>query len=293
MNPIILRSPAKLNLVLDLLHKREDGYHEVEFVMQELDIHDTITLETIHDSHEIKISCTDHSVPTDEKNSCHKAAKLMQEELHKQNKPVQGVSIHIEKHIPSAGGLGGGSSNAASVLKGLNDLWELRLSKNVLKSIAGKIGSDDSFFIEGGTCIAKGRGEIIVQIEKCPRLDLAFIVPPVKVPADKTRWIYSHYDMKKVETHPSVQRMHEAIRSGDIEQVALAMGNVFETLELVEYAPVFHLIDTLKQFNGVHTAVLAGAGPTVVAVCDSQKTASQIIQPFRLQGLVAFSTHSI
>lgn len=290
---MILQSPAKLNLVLDILRKREDGYHEVELVMQELDIHDLITLGTIPHSAEIKISCTDGNVPLNEKNSCYKAAKLLQEECMKQNKPVQGIFIHIEKKIPSAGGLGGGSSNAACVLKGLNEMWKLGLSKNELKILAGKIGSDDPFFIEGRTCVARGRGEIIEPIEKCPRLELAFIIPPVKIPDQKTKWIYSHFDVERVKNHPSVSRMREAICTRNVEQVAHAMGNVFETLDLAEYTVVFALIEGLKQMPNVKQCMLAGAGPTVVAVCDSEKTASLIIEPFRAKGWVAFTTHTV
>ncbi len=288
-----LYSPAKLNLVLDLIRKREDGYHEVEFVMQELDVHDIIMIETIPHTSEIFLSCTDESVPLNEKNSCHKATILMQEELRQQNKPIQGVKIHIEKKIPSAGGLGGGSSNAATTLKGLNTLWNLNLSTQNLIELAGKIGSDDAFFIRGATCVARGRGEIIEPIEKCPRLELAFIVPPVNVPEQKTKWIYSHFDVNKVESHPSVSRMREAIRSKDVEKITHEMGNVFETLDVPEYTVVFALVEGLKQMPGVRTSMLAGAGPTVVAVCDSEKTASQIIEPFRARGWTAFTTHTV
>lgn len=285
-------SPAKLTLVLDILRKRDDGYHEVELVLQELDIHDTITLESIPSSSEISITCTDPSVPLNEKNSCHKAARLMQEELSKQNKSAQGVRIHIDKKIPSAGGLGGGSSNAATVIKGLNELWKLSLSKNVLKLIAAKIGSDDAFFIEGGTCFGRGRGELVERIENCPRLELAIITPPVKVPEKKSAWIYSHFNVTRVSQHYSINEMREAIRTHHVEKVAEKMGNVFETLTLNEYAPVFSLIESLKQMNGVYTCILAGAGPTIVCVCDTQKTASQIIEPFRARGWVAFTTHT-
>ncbi|MBM3281721.1 MAG: 4-(cytidine 5'-diphospho)-2-C-methyl-D-erythritol kinase [Candidatus Diapherotrites archaeon] len=292
---LTLSSPAKLTLVLDIIRKREDGYHEVELVLQELAIHDTITIEALPHSSEIILSCTDASVPLNEKNSCHKATILMQNEFASQNpgKPIQGVKIHIDKKIPSAGGLGGGSSNSATVLKGLNELWQLNLSKNVLKNLGAKIGSDEVFLIEGGTCIGLGRGEIVEPIEKCPRLELAIITPPVKVPEKKSAWVYGHFDVNKVSHHYSIHEMRKAIRSNDPQKVAEKMGNVFETLELLEYAVVFALIEGLKQMSGVRTSMLAGAGPTVVCVCDSQRTASQIIEPFRARGWVAFTTHTV
>ncbi len=294
-SPLVLNSPAKINMVLDLIRKRDDGYHEVEFVMQELDVHDVITIETTPHSGEIILSCTDVNVPLNEKNSCHKATVLMQNEFSKKNpeKPIPGVKIHIEKKIPSAGGLGGGSSNAASTLKGLNEMWNLQLSKNMLVELAGKIGSDDAFFIRGGTAIARGRGEIIEPIEPCPRLELAFIVPPVQVPEQKTKWIYSHFDVKNVREHPSVERMRNAIHEKNIEKIASEMGNVFDTLTMPEYSVPLALVEGLKQMPGVRMSMLAGSGPTVVCVCDSPKTASQIIEPFRARGWTAFTTHTV
>lgn len=291
--PITISSPAKVNLILNLVRKREDGYHDVEFVMQELDVHDTLTFETLSTSTEIILSCTDANVPLNEKNSCYKAAQLMQTECGKKSLPIHGVKIHIEKKIPSAGGMGGGSSNAASTLKGLNTLWNLNLSQDTLVELAGKIGSDDAFFIHGGTCIARGRGEFIEPIEKCPRLELAFIVPPVKVPEQKTKWIYSHFDVNNVLEHPSVERMRNAIREKDVDKISQEMGNVFDTLTMPEYSVPFALMEGLKQMPGVKTSMLAGSGPTVVCVCDSPKTAGQIIEPFRARGWVAFATHTV
>lgn len=289
-----VRSPAKVNLVLDLIRKREDGFHEVDFVMQELDIHDTITLDTIPDSTEIRITCDDPSVPTDERNLVHKAARLMQEECTAKGIPIQGVKIHIEKRIPSAGGLGGGSSNAASVLKGLNGLWKVELSKNVLNALAGKIGSDVPFFLYGGTCRAQGRGEIITPIERCPPLQLAFIVPPVKVPSDKTRWIYGNFNVNEVESHPSVEGFRAAMKSKDPHTIANAMGNVFENnVKVKEYEPVWFLIESLKRLPGVYTVMLAGAGPTICVVCDSQRMAETIISPFKAKNYGAFATHTV
>lgn len=286
-------SPAKLNLVLDLLRKRDDGYHEVEFVMQELKIHDTIQIEPVPANTDIVLSCTDPMVPLNEKNTCYKAVQLMQEEARMRGKKIEGARIHIEKKIPSAGGLGGGSSNAAAVLKGLNQLWSLNLPKEKLAEIAGKIGSDVPFFIYGGTCIATGRGELILPIQKCPVLHLAFIVPPIKVPADKTRWIYSHFDVARVPEHPSIDAMEDAIRKKDSVAVAQAMGNVFEYLDLPAYAPAFAIIEGVQPLLGVWKSMLAGAGPTICVVCDSQKTASQLIEPFRAKGWTAFATRTV
>lgn len=291
MPSIVLQSPAKLNLVLDLLHKRPDGFHEVEIIFQEVELHDVITIETIPHSSKIQLECTDASVPLDSSNTCWKAVELMQEELQKQHRPIEGVRVFIEKHIPAAGGLGGGSSNAAAVLKGLNELWKLHLSHEQLALIAGKIGSDVPFLIYGGTCIGRGKGELITPLrEKCPKLQLAFIVPPVKVPAQKTKWVFGNFNVANIQEHPSIVEMQEALKKKDPKLVVEKMGNVFETLTLKEYDPVFELIAKLNYMDGIQKAMLAGAGPTVVAVCENERIASQVVAAFRMQGWVAFAT---
>ena len=297
MPTLTLKSPAKLNLVLDILHKRADGFHEVEFIMQELELHDTITIETTSHSNKIQLECTDPKVPLNASNTCWKAVELMYQEAQLQKKPLEGVRVFMEKHIPSAGGLGGGSSNAAAVLKGLKELWSLKLSGEKLAELGGKIGSDVPFFIYGGTCIATGRGEIITPLkEKCPQLHLAFIVPPVKVPESKTKWIYGNFRVENVKEHPSIKEMQALLQSknNSPQSVAEKMGNAFETLTLKEYEPVFELIAKLNSMQpGIYKTMLAGAGPTVVVVCENEKVASQVIAPFRMQGWVAFATHTI
>lgn len=293
-NSIILNSPAKVNLVLDLIRKRDDGFHEVDFVMQELEVHDTITIETIPGSMEIILSCDDPTVPLDQRNTCFKAVQLMQEECKRQGTPIQGAKVIIQKKIPSAGGLGGGSSNAATVLKGLNEWWGLKLSKNVLNELAAQIGSDVPFFLYGKTCRAEGRGEIITSIESCPLLNLAFIVPPVKVPDNKTKWIYGNFNVKEVPSHPSVEGFRAAMKSSDPYTVAQAMGNVFENnVKVKEYDPVWFLIESLKTVPGVYNVILAGAGPTICVVCDSPRTAETIVSPFKAKGYVAFATKTV
>ena len=294
MPSLTLNSPAKLNLVLDILRKRADGYHEVEFVMQELELHDVVTIETIPNSTAIMIQCTDENVPADSRNTCWKAAQLMQKEFQLQNKKMQGVKISIEKNIPSAGGLGGGSSNAATVLKALNSLWGLNLSKEKLAEMGAQIGSDVPFFIYGLTCVARGRGELITSIEKLSqKLELAFIVPPIKVPQEKTKWIYGSFNVENVKVHPSVKDFREAMKSNDAKIIASRMGNAFDYLQLKEYAPVFDLIHSLKPLPSIYNVILAGAGPTICVVCENERIASQVIAPFKMQGWQAFTTKTV
>ena len=261
--------------------------------MQELELHDTITIETTPTPLEITLACDDPSVPTDDRNLVHKAAVLLQAEAEKKNRVVPGIHIDIHKRIPSAGGLGGGSSNAATVLKGLNTLWALNLPQEKLAQLAGHIGSDVPFFIYGGTCRAEGRGEMITPIEKCPKLTLAFIVVPVKVPENKTKWIYSHFDLKRVEHHPSIDSFRNAVKAKNHGALIDSLGNVFEQgLTILEYRPVFYLIESLPSIPGVEKVLMAGAGPTICIVCKDAKTASQIIAPFEAKGQTAFVTRT-
>lgn len=294
MNRIRLKSPAKINLILDILRKRSDGFHEVDFVMQELEVHDTITIESTPKMNEITITSDDPTVPLDARNTMYHAAKLMQKEAEKQHKAVSGVSIDIQKRIPSAGGLGGGSSNGATVLKGLNELWDLHLSPQTLMSLGAEMGSDVPFFIHGGTCRAEGRGEIITPIESCPVLDLAFIVVPVKVPENKTKWIYGNFDVKRVTSHPSVDAFRKAVRENNHAALIESIGNVFEQgLTLPEYKAVWYLIESIQSIPGVEKAFLAGAGPTICVVCTDTKVANQIIAPFTAKGQTAFATRTV
>lgn len=293
-NRILLYSPAKVNLILDLLRKRADGYHDVDFVMQELELHDTITIETTRKPLEITITSDDPIVPTDNRNLVHKATLLMQSEAEKQNKVGTGIQIDIQKRIPSAGGLGGGSSNAATVLKGLNTLWELNLPHEKLAQLAGEIGTDVPFFIYGGTCRAEGRGEIITPIEKCPELNLAFIVVPAKVPENKTKWIYANFDVKHVTQHLSIDAFRNAVKKNDHAGLIDSFGNVFEQgLNIPEYKSVWYLIESMQRIPGVEKAFMAGAGPTICIVCSTPKVASQIIAPFEAKGQVAFATRTV
>ncbi|MBI4044004.1 MAG: 4-(cytidine 5'-diphospho)-2-C-methyl-D-erythritol kinase [Candidatus Diapherotrites archaeon] len=290
----LLNSPAKVNLILDILFKRSDGFHEVDFVMQELELHDTIIIHPRGEPASIRIQCSDSSIPTDEKNLAFKAVQVMQEVFVQKNpgKKAPGIEIVLDKKIPSAGGLGGGSSNAGTVLKALNAAWALNLSKQALAEKAAVLGSDAPFFIYGGTCRAQGRGEKITPIEPCPALFLAFVVPPIHVPADKTKWIYSHFRVENVSMHPSVERMRAAIHSHSMESVAREMGNAFEFLKLPEYLPVFQEIEKIKRVPGVLNAILAGAGPTICAVCESQIIAQKLVHSYTEKSWKAFATRT-
>ncbi|MDO8538127.1 MAG: 4-(cytidine 5'-diphospho)-2-C-methyl-D-erythritol kinase [archaeon] len=267
----MLKSFAKVNLVLDLVRKREDGYHDVEFVMQEISLFDEIRIKK---SNELKISCNDVSVPVNEKNSCYKAVRLLQEA----SGIEENVAIELNKTIPSAGGLGGGTSNAAAVLSYLNKEWKLNYSNEKLSLIAKNVGADVAFFLYGKTALCKGIGEIVTPLKNLPKMQVLVITPEIAVPEQKTKWIYSKVKVNELK-HPSCAQMIKAIESENKQQIALLTGNVFEQLELKEYEKVFSLIKDLKTHS--LNALMAGAGPSVFALFDSKNEAKNAFNYYK------------
>lgn len=277
---LTITSPAKLNLVLDIIRKQEDGYHEVEFFMQELELADTITIEDQVAG--ISLSCTpEGAMPLDSKNLIWKAVELLQTEFGITN----GVHIHVDKKIPSAGGLGGGSSNAANVLKALNQKWGLHLSTTELVERASKLGMDCAFPIIGNSCIATGRGERLNTTPSPPPLAVLIVLPNIVVPEAKTKWIYSQFDVNRVHHHPSVSEFVQNIANQkDAKTIALACANAFEQgLIIPEYEPVWKLRDELQTKPGVLTVFLAGAGPTLVVIGENKEVLEKVADQLKNQ----------
>lgn len=185
MEEVVIKAPAKINLCLDIKGLREDGYHEVDMIMQSIALYDRLHLQKSGDG--IKISTNSDRVPTGRENLAYKAAELILDEAGLHN----GVNIHIEKNIPVAAGLAGGSTDAAAVLKGINQLYGLNFSYNRLVSMARKLGSDVPFCLQGGTARATGRGDYLTQLDDLQKTYLVVVTPPVAL---STAYIYSQYD---------------------------------------------------------------------------------------------------
>ena len=201
-----VKAPAKINLTLDVLHKRSDGYHEVEMIMTTVDLADRIGLE-IREDEKIQILSVDRFVPNDYRNLAYQAAKLLKDTYHVK----LGVSITIEKNIPVAAGLAGGSSDAAATLRGLNTLWGLGLSLDELAQLGTKIGSDVAFCVYGGTALATGRGELIQKLPSPPNSWVILAKPTLGV---STADIYGKMKLDKI-IHPKTNQMIEAIENKD------------------------------------------------------------------------------
>jgi 4-diphosphocytidyl-2-C-methyl-D-erythritol kinase len=274
-----INSFAKTNLVLDLVRKRPDGFHETNFIMHELEMHDELELKELHED-KIIIECSDASVPLNEENLCWKII----DKIKKIKGIRKGIELRINKRIPPAGGLGGGSSNAAYTLKALNGLWKLNLSDEDMIGLTKDISTDACFFIKGWTCLVKGKGEIVQRIKGPENLDFIIIDPEIRMPSGKTKYIYSNFNVNEIKRHPSTREMIEAINENNRNKIADTMDNAFHSLKIKEYEKVWELIEELKGMDGIMNAVLCGAGPAIIALCEdkenAEKTGRELMKKF-------------
>lgn len=261
------KARAKINLTLDVQHKRSDGYHEVEMVMQSVDFCDYLSLSPRSDTM-IQIHSAALFMPTDDRNLAYRAAEV----LHKQLGITRGVTIDIDKRIPISAGLGGGSADAAAVLRGLNTMWELGLSIEELQTIAAEIGSDVPFCIRGGTAVATGRGEMIETVQESPSLWVILAKPSVAV---STADVYSALDVEGIVYHPRAADMLQALHHASILEVAEIAGNVLEDVTLVMYPEVARVKEHMQRL-GSQVTLMSGSGPTVFGLCEREQRAKRI-----------------
>ena len=264
---LTLSANAKINLTLDILGTREDGYHEVAMIMQEISLHDTLSMGKINKgiSLTIAIEGQQGTLPADESNLCWKAAALVQKEYNLQ----EGVEIHLTKRIPMAAGLAGGSADAAAVLKGMNHLFRLGMTKARLCELGAKLGSDIPFCIMGGTMLATGRGEVLTKLPSFPRLSVVLAKPTVGV---STAWAYKTYDAGYDGPHPDNEAMLAAIHEGDAHKAAGLLCNVLEGVTETEH-PVIADYKRLMLEHGAMASMMSCSGPTVLALVREKQQA--------------------
>lgn len=266
---ISLQAHAKVNLILDLGDRREDGRYEIRFVMQEVDLSDRLS---ISPKDFIEIICSDGQVPLDSRNSCCIAVEIMRKLCRRDG----GATIAIDKKIPSAGGLGGGSSDAAAVMKALRDLWKADLTDDQLISAANPIlGTDASFFLKGGTALVSDNGLKVEPLRSMAAINYVFVVPEVMVPANKTQSIYAQFDPTLVRSKPDFDGMYEALSKGDLRSIADRIYNAFEFSIPPHYSGVLDVKRSLRE-AGCINAAMCGAGPTVFGICEDEKSAIAI-----------------
>lgn len=269
---LLVKAPAKINLSLDVLHKRPDGYHEVKMVMTTIDLADRIELTSLPTEDTIQIISQNRFVPDDHRNLAYQAAKLLKETF----SIKKGVAISITKHIPVAAGLAGGSSDAAATLRGLNKLWNLGLTLDELAELGAQIGSDVSFCVYGGTAIATGRGEKITPIPSPPPCWVVLAKPSIGV---STAEVYRNLKVGEV-VHPDVDAMVEAIRRQDYDAICKLVGNVLEEVTLKKYPEVAHIKEQMKRF-GADAVLMSGSGPTIFGLVQHDSRMQRIYNGLR------------
>lgn len=265
MSSITLKSRAKINLSIDVLGKRQDGYHLVEMIMQTIDLYDLIEINE-KDNDQITIKSTSDEIPLDCNNLVYKAANLIKKTFNIN----KGVEIHIKKNIPVAAGMAGGSSNAAAVLVGLNKLWNLNLSNQQLEKIGLKLGADVPFCINGGAVLASGIGEELTPIKGLTK-DVCILVckPDLFV---STKEVYECIDSKDIDKRPNNKFLIECLKNEDTRQLAENMFNVLEGVTMDKH-PVIQQIKDIMTNNRALGTMMSGSGPTVFGLYENREDA--------------------
>ncbi|WP_099191695.1 4-(cytidine 5'-diphospho)-2-C-methyl-D-erythritol kinase [Tepidibacter mesophilus] len=259
MKSLNLKCRAKINLSIDVLGKREDDYHLVEMIMQTIDLYDNVNIEEIDRG--IYIDCDNEYVPTDSSNIAYKAADLIKKEFNID----KGVKIVINKNIPVAAGLAGGSTNAAAVLVGLNKLWDLKLTQNQLMEIGLRLGADVPFCILGGTAIAKGIGEKLTRIKGLRNVKILICKPDILV---STKWVYQNLDMNNVSRRPNTDNIVNTLEENDVQALADSMVNVLESVTENKYIEIKEIKRTMIKYKALES-MMSGSGPTVFGIFDN------------------------
>ena len=263
---------AKVNLTLDILGSRADGYHEVSMIMQTIELCDDLELEKISDGVELFMDATKipggETIPTDEKNLAWRAALEFQKFCGKNF----GVSISLTKKIPAAAGLAGGSADAAAVIRGMNRLYELNLTEDELCTIGAKVGSDVPFCIIGGTCLATGRGERLTRLKPLKKFSVVLAKPRGEI---LTALAYKTYDEHPATTHPPTTEIISQLERGEYDTAFKNFSNVLEGVALKKI-PAIAECKSKMIAAGAKVALMSGSGPTVFALTDDDAIAEKI-----------------
>ncbi len=271
-----LKAMAKINLGLDVVRRREDGYHEVRMIMQTIRMYDSIEL-TRTDTPGIQVQTNLRYLPVNEDNLVYRAAKLLMDEFHIQ----QGVEIRLEKFIPVAAGMAGGSSDAAAVMVGVNRMFDLGLSRRALMERSVKIGADVPYCILRGTALAEGIGEKLTVLPKAPKGYVLIAKPPISV---STKFVYENLHLEQLKEHPDIDGVRAAIEAGDLKTMAERMGNVLETVTIPAYPQIGKIRDAMLG-NGALGAMMSGSGPTVFGIFEDAAQGKKAKQAIKASGL--------
>lgn len=271
-NDISLKALAKINLGLDVVRRREDGYHEVRMIMQTIQLYDRLDIKRTQEPG-IQIQTNLSFLPVNENNLIYKAAKLLMDEF----SITDGVSVKLDKRIPVAAGMAGGSTDAAAMLIGVNRLFSLGLTKRQLMERGVQIGADVPYCIMRGTALAEGIGEALSPLPPMVKCPVLIAKPSISV---STKFVYQNLKLDDTTIHPDIDRLIDDIKAKNLHDIAAHMGNVLETVTIPNY-PVIDEIKKHMLSNGAVGAIMSGSGPTVFGLFDDEDTAKKAYKAMR------------
>ena len=276
MDEIRLKALAKINLGLDVTGRREDGYHLVRMIMQTIHLFDSVQMAKTKESG-IRLSTNIRFLPANENNIAYKAAKLLMEEFG----ITQRVSIDIRKCIPVSAGMAGGSTDAAAVLYGMNQMCGLKLSNRQLAHRGLTLGADVPYCLMRGTALAEGIGEQLTRLPAIPRCPVVIAKPGISV---STKWVYENLSLNGQSVHPDIDQLIADIRQQDLRSMASHMGNILEDVTVREYPVIAQIKESLTA-HGALNAMMSGSGPTVFALFEERAKAREAADALRAGGL--------
>lgn len=272
MRQIQIKAPAKINLGLDVIGKRPDGYHDLRMIMQTVSLYDRVKLSATK-SPGVRMKTNLRFLPTDKGNHAYQAAQMLIDEFG----ITAGVFIELQKHIPVAAGLAGGSSNAAAVLEGMNRLFDLGLSQEQLRERGVKIGADVPYCIMKGTALAEGIGDVLTPLPRIPDCSIVIAKPDVRV---STKFVYTHLTLDEHTQHPQIDEQIEAIRQGDLRRMCAHCGNVLESVTIPEHTQIADLKEEMMA-GGALVSMMSGSGPSVFGVFADRELAEKVYGKLR------------
>lgn len=267
-----LQAYGKINLGLDVLRKREDGYHEVKMIMQTVKLHDTLYFESVEED-VIILSTNADGLPVNEDNLIYRACQMLKTEY----KITDGIRIFLDKQLPVAAGMAGGSADAAAALIGMNRIFDIGLSKDKLMEYGVKLGADVPYCIMQGTALSEGIGEKLTPVSPMPECILLLAKPPIDV---STKMVYENLHANELSRHPDIDGMIEALNHQDLQGITDRMENVLETVTVTRY-PVISEIKNCMTDMGAMQSLMSGSGPTVFGIFTEKETAEKAAEEIR------------
>lgn len=276
MDRVVTKAYAKINLGLDVIRKRPDGYHEVKMIMQTVDLYDVL-LVSKKEEDTITISTQREDLPVNEDNLIYKAIKLMKEVYGFPG----GVHVELVKNIPIAAGMAGGSTDAAAAMRAINELFELNRPLKELEKHAVKIGADVPYCIQGGTVLSEGIGELLTDLPNAPQCILLIAKPDIMV---STKYVYENLNLPGLKNHPDIDAMVKAIKCGDMQAMLEPMDNVLATVTEEKYGIIKEIKQAMEK-NGAIKAMMSGSGPTVFGIFETMVQAATAFDAIKEKGM--------